>query len=92
MGTGISSTASARERPADVEYMQKSGGVKNEENLSAQEAAALQGARFPQENGYPQRPQGSCPPQSQGQSKTHLLSRSNAEMTAGDMLCSFRSR
>ena len=42
--------------------------------LSAQEASAQERARLPQENGDRERPQGSVPPQSEGQKKAELLS------------------
>ena len=42
------------------------GGVPNEAYLSAQPSSSFQGSRFPEENGYFQRPQGSCPPPCQG--------------------------
>ena len=43
-------------------------------HLSAQEAPAQKRARLPQENGDRERPQGSVPPQSEGQKKAELLS------------------
>ena len=44
--------------------------------LSAQQASPFQGARLPPENGYFQRPQGSCPPPCQGpQGSVRLMSR-----------------
>lgn len=41
--------------------------------LSAQEASCPEGARFPRKNVHKERPQGSCPPQSKGQSEALLL-------------------
>jgi len=44
----------------------QTGGVPNEAYLSAHQAPPFQGSRFPPENGYCQRPQGSRPPPRQG--------------------------
>ncbi len=45
----------------------------NEENVSAQEASALHGARLPEENVHRQRPQSACQPPREGQSEAVRL-------------------
>ena len=55
------------------------GGVQSyEAYLSAQPPSPFQGSRFPQENGYFQRPQGSCPPPCQGPQGPVCLSATSA--------------
>ena len=49
------------------------GGTFYAENLSAQEAPQKKGARLPQADVRPERPQGSCPPQGKGQGASYLL-------------------
>jgi len=46
----------------------------HEAYLSAQPSPQIQGSRFPEENGYFQRPQGSCPPPCQGPQGSVCLS------------------
>ena len=49
------------------------GGQNNEKNLPTQKAPQKDGTRFPQENGYKERPQGSRSQTCKGQKAAHIL-------------------
>ena len=67
-----------------VEHLLKSDRrCTHEAYLSAQPSSEIQGPRFPQENGYRQWPQGSCPPPCKGPQGSVCLSTASWVTTFG---------